>query len=318
MILAAGLGMRFRPLTLTRPKVLAPVQHRPLLHWLVDYLRGAGAEALIINAHHLNRMLVDHVRDEDFGIPVQVRVERRLLDTGGAIRNVADFWDGRPFVVVNGDILSSVDLQGVLASHTRSGAAATLVLTDEPRFNCVQVGGDGRIAGFSGRAGSSLAFTGIQVLDPSVLEAIPAGAVVSIIDSHRRLIAAGRPVMGHQAAGGFWRELGTPLRYLDVHRELFQMEQAPLPGLEVGGKPVLHPSVRLGAGVQFTGMACIGAGSILEDGVRVEESILWDQVRVKAGCCIRNSIVTDGVVVRESVEDAVIVAEGAWDMGCEM
>ncbi|HYA03445.1 MAG TPA: sugar phosphate nucleotidyltransferase, partial [Syntrophobacteria bacterium] len=104
MILAAGLGTRLRPLTLSRPKVLMPVQNRPLLHWVLNYLKREGAEAVVLNAHHLSHILIAHVSAQDFGIPVQVRAEGKLLGTGGGIRNVADFWDHRPFVVMNGDI----------------------------------------------------------------------------------------------------------------------------------------------------------------------------------------------------------------------
>ncbi|NIQ87975.1 MAG: NTP transferase domain-containing protein, partial [Deltaproteobacteria bacterium] len=132
MILAAGLATRLRPLTLSRPKVLVPVQNRPLLDWLVAYLGAGGAEEVIVNTYHLSEKLIEYVESADFPIPVNLRVEKTLLGTGGGIRNVMDFWDHRPFVVINGDILSAIDLQGVLRSHEDSGASVTLVLKDEP------------------------------------------------------------------------------------------------------------------------------------------------------------------------------------------
>ena len=105
-----GYGTRLRPLTLTRPKVLAPVQNRPLLHWLIDYLLASGAEAIVVNAHHLSELLVGYLEAQDFGVPVEVRTEKEIMGTGGGIRNVSDFWDDRPFVVVNGDVLTSIDI----------------------------------------------------------------------------------------------------------------------------------------------------------------------------------------------------------------
>jgi NDP-sugar pyrophosphorylase family protein len=310
MILAAGLATRLRPLTLTRPKVLIPVQGRPLLHWLVEYLWFGGAEEIIVNGYHLSEKLLDYVDREDFPIPVHLRIEETLLGTGGGIRNVADFWDDRPFVVVNGDILSSIDLQELLSSHESSGATVTLVLKDEPRFNGVQVAEDGRILGFRGGADQHLAFTGIQVMDPRVLASIPADAPISIIDTYLDLISSGGKVMAHVVKEQFWRELGSPERYLHVHQEFSQMQSAPVPGLPVGAEPVVHESARLGPGVRLDGMVCIGADCDLENGAVVQESVIWDQVQVRAGCSVRDCIIGDGVVVTESLKGVVIGSEG--------
>ncbi|HVO82915.1 MAG TPA: NDP-sugar synthase [Syntrophobacteria bacterium] len=311
MILAAGLGTRLRPLTFSRPKVLMPVQNRPLLHWLIDYLRGAGAEAVILNAHHLSEVLAAHLASRDLGIPVQVRVEGALLGTGGGIRNVADFWDRRPFVVMNGDILSAIDLQRVIRGHLQNQAVATLVLTDEPQFNQVQVGADGRILRFKdGPPEASLAFTGIQVVSPEVLDVIPTQGTSSIIQAYERLIAVGRRVMAHVVRGEYWRELGEVTRYLAVHQEFSRLEKSPIPGLRTGPGAIVHPSARVGKSVRLAGTVCLGADCEVSDGATVEGSILWDRVKVGPGCSVRRSIIGDGVELRESVRDAVVVREG--------
>jgi len=310
MILAAGLGTRLRPLTFSRPKVLMPVQNRPLLYWLLDYLRGAGAEAVILNAHHLSGVLAAHLASHDLGIPVQVRVESALLGTGGGIRNVADFWDHRPFVVMNGDILSAIDLQAVMRGHLQSRAVATLVLTDEPRFNQVQIGADGRILRFKdGPPDASLAFTGIQVVSPEVLDVIPPQGASSIIQSYERLIAVGRRVMAHVVRGEYWRELGEVTRYLAAHQEFSRLGKSPIPGLQAGPGAIVHPSARMGKSVRLAGTVCIGADCVVGDRATVEESILWDRVKVGPGCSVRSSIIGDGVELRESVRDAVVVKE---------
>jgi len=310
MILAAGLATRLHPLTLSRPKVLVPVQNRPLLDWLVAYLCSGGAEEVIVNTYHLSEKLIEYIERSDFPIPVHLRVEKTLLGTGGGIRNVTDFWDQRPLVVVNGDILSAIDLQAVLRSHEDSGAAVTLVLKDEPLFNGVKVASDGRILGFSGGLEQQLAFTGIHVLERRVLAGIPAGTPSSIIDCYLQLIARGEKVMAHVVEDEFWRELGSLHGYLHMHEELFQMSRAPVPGLQVDGKAVVHESARLGSGVHFDGMVCIGAGCDLEHGVGIQRSVIWEQVTIGSGCSIRDSIIGDGVVVTDSLEGAVVGAEG--------
>jgi len=310
MILAAGLATRLRPLTLSRPKVLVPVQNRPLLDWLVAYLWAGGAEEVMVNTYHLSEKLIEYVERSDFPIPVHLRVEKTLLGTGGGIRNVMDFCDQRPFVVVNGDILSAIDLQGVLRSHEDTGATVTLVLRDEPLFNGVQVARDGRILGFSGGPGQHLAFAGIHVLERRVLAGIPADIPSSIIDCYLHLIARGEKVMAHVVQDEFWRELGSLNGYLQMHEELFQMSSPPLPGLQVDGKAVVHESALLGSGVHLDGMVCIGAGCDLEHEVRVERSVIWEQAAIRSGCSIRDSIIGDGVLVTESLEGVVTGSEG--------
>ena len=310
MILAAGLGTRLRPLTLSRPKVLVPVQNRPLLHWLVEYLWSAGAEEVIVNAYHLSEELSDYIEREDFPIPVHIRVEEILLGTGGGIRNVLDFWDNRPFVVINGDILSGIDLQEIISSHIRSDATVTLGLIDEPRFNGVKIANDGRILGFRGGSDQGLAFTGIHVLNPRVLAGIPVKTPISIIDCYLQLIADDAKVMAHVVKEQFWRELGSLDGYLQVHQELFRMKTAPIPGLQVARKPVVHESALIGAGVRLNGMVCIGAECDLSNGVLVQESVIWNQAVVKADCSIVDSIIGDGVEVTESLEGEAMAAQG--------
>jgi len=294
-----------------------PVQNRPLLLWLVDYLSSAGAEEIIVNAHHLAEKVVEYIRNAHFPIPVQIRVEKTLLDTGGGIRNVLDFWDDRPFVVINGDILSSIDLQEVFKIHQRSGAIATLVLKDDPRFNVVRVADDGRIRSFTGGGEGHLAFTGIQILSPRVLSTIPAGVPVSVIDCYLQLISTGEKVMAYVAKDGYWRELGSLPSYLRVHQELFQMEKAPLQGLQVGGRPVVDESTRVGTDTRFDGMVCIGAESKLNSRVTIEGSVIWDQVQIGSGCSIRESIVGDGVVVMGSLEGVALGVEGRTQVTAE-
>ena len=315
MILAAGLATRLRPLTLSRPKVLVPVQNRPLLDWLVAYLWAGGAEEVIINTYHLSEKLIEYVERSEFPIPVHLRVEKTLLGTGGGIRNVMDFLDHRPFVVINGDILSAIDLQGVLRSHEDSGATVTLVLKDEPLFNGVKVASDGRILGFSGGSEKHLTFTGIHVLERRVLAEIPADIPSSIIDCYLRLIAGGEKVMAHVVEDEFWRELGSLNGYLQMHEEFFRMSQTPVPGLQVDGEAVVHESARLGSENHFDGMVCIGAGCALEHGVRIQRSVLWEQVTIGSGCSIRDSILGDGVVITESLEGVVIGSEGRKELG---
>ena len=115
--------------------------------------------------------------------------------------------------------------------------------------------------------------------------------------------------MAHVVRGEYWREIGEVTRYLAVHQEFSRFGNSPIPGLQAGPGAIVHPSARMGKRARLVGTVCVGAGCDVADGATVQESILWDRVRMRAGCSVRNSIIGDGVELRESVQDAVIVAE---------
>jgi aminoglycoside/choline kinase family phosphotransferase/choline kinase len=220
LILAAGLGTRLRPYTLATPKPLFTVAGRPLLEILIGNLAQAGCEAVGVNTHHLPGPIEAFIAARRFGIPVRLRHEPAILGTGGAIRNWADFWDQRPFMVVNADIYTTIDLRQVYGFHLRHRPAATLVLVDDPEFNTVSVDADGRVMGFaesrhSAPAGA-LTFTGIQVLDPVVLDYLPQRGFCHSIDAYRAMIAAGLTVQALVPDRGQWKDIGTPERYREV------------------------------------------------------------------------------------------------------
>jgi len=223
LILAAGLGTRLLPYTRMRPKPLFPLAGRPLLERHILQLREAGCEAVIVNTHHLPEQIEAFIASGRWGIPVVARREPAILGTGGAIRNVRDFWDERPFFVINADICHAVDLRRVYAFHLREGPAATLALADDAEFNSVTVDPAGRIREFAPSPSAALAgaltFTGIQVLDPSVLEYIPAEGASPSIEAFRAMIADGRDVRGFIAAHATWMDLGAPERYRRAARE---------------------------------------------------------------------------------------------------
>jgi aminoglycoside/choline kinase family phosphotransferase len=223
LILAAGLGTRLLPHTALVPKPLFPLAGRPLLEYHIRNLCTAGCEAVMVNTHHLHEQIEAFLSASRFDIPVSTRWEPDILGTGGAIRNVRDFWDNRPFFVINADIFTAIDLGDVYAFHLRNRPAATLVLADHPEFNTVSIDAAGRILSFAAStaqaAAGALTFTGIQVLDPAVLDYIPADGFANSIDAFRAMIADGRDVRGFSATPEDWMDVGTPDRYRRIARE---------------------------------------------------------------------------------------------------
>ena len=220
MILAAGYGTRLRPYTDHTPKPLFSIAGRPLLDVIIDQLQKAGCKAVIINTHHLNHKIEAFLAAQNYSLEVNTRFEPQILGTGGAIKNVADFWDNQPFMVVNADIVAEIDLAEVYRAHCRHHPPATLVLCDDPAFNSVAVRQNKWISGFYDRADGSqqspddlLTFTGIQVLEPQVLNYIPENSFYSSIDAFKQILAGGKRLGAFIAPKNRWQDIGTPENY---------------------------------------------------------------------------------------------------------
>ena len=209
-----------RPYTDHTPKSLFPVAGRPLLDLIIEKLKEAGCRAVIINTHHLHRQVEDFVAAQNYGFDVRTRYEPEILGTGGAIKNVADFWDDQPFMVINADIVTDINLQTVYSAHCRYHPLATLVLCDNPTFNSVAVEQNKWITAFHPPADRTarssdglLTFTGIQVLEPQVLDYIPRNRFYSSIDAFKKILAEGKKLGAFIAPGDSWQDVGTPRNY---------------------------------------------------------------------------------------------------------
>ncbi len=223
LVLAAGFGTRLKPYTETLPKPLFPLNGETFLERTLRQLASGGCTGVMVNTHHLHDQIEAFVKTRRFGIPVSTCHEPEILETGGAIRNVRHFFDDGPFMVVNGDIITDMDYAGVFAFHKGHGGPVTLVLHDCPEFNNVTVDKDHRILGFHlketpAEAASVLAFTGVQVIDPGVIDLIPEGPSSSI-DLYRRLIAEKTPVKALVLKAPYWRDMGSPDKYSAVCME---------------------------------------------------------------------------------------------------
>jgi len=287
MILAAGLGTRLLPLTASRPKALMPVVNKPVIGRIIEYLRRFGITQIIVNAHHHHEQLIDYLdRGRPFGLEIEVRVEPEILGTGGGIRNTEDFWDKAPFPVINGDILTSINLYEVYESHVSSGALATMVLHDREPFNQITIDHDCRITDIAqGNMPGRLAFTGIHFVQPEFLPNIPKGEFSDIIACYREMIRSGGPIKAYVARGHYWFDVGTIEAYVEANKKLLKEPFA-----------IAH-DCSIGPGARLEQWAVLGRGTALEKDVRIGRSILWEQVLLKEGTRIMDSIVTSSRVV---------------------
>jgi NDP-sugar pyrophosphorylase family protein len=299
MVLAAGLGLRMRPLTLLRAKPVLPVLNRPLLHWTLELLARHGVDDVMINLHHLPQTITGLVGDgRRFGLRVAYSRERTLLGTAGGPRQVRDYLGSAPFLLVNGDMAFEFDLSALVARHRASGARATLALKPNPdprHYGSVVTGRDGRVRSLVGlpreAKGRVSLFTGVHVLDPALLDRLPPGRSDTVRDLYPRLVEEGERVMGVRVRGA-WYDLSSPSLYL--------ASQAALLGSGFGGigrrKRLVHPTARVAPGARIS-RSVVGPGTVVAEGAWLEGSALWAGARVGRGARIRDSILADGVEI---------------------
>ena len=291
MILAAGLGTRLRPYTEVRPKPLFPVAGRSLLAITLERLRQAGFDSVVVNAHHLREQVTAALAD-DVKKGVIVQEEEIILGTGGGLRRAMPHFGSDPLLVTNGDIYHTIDLAQVYRTHQESGAAVTLVLHHEPRFNKVAVGSDGSVLGFGPEVDTDLprlAFTGIHVIDPAILAEIPPDSFFDIIDCYRNLIRDGGDVRAMIVDNHFWTDMGTPADYLALHADLLNGN---VPGVKVPQAPFcISPSAVVGSDLRMQGWAVVGDKARIGDRVSLERVVVWDGATVPSGSTLSDMIV---------------------------
>ncbi|MBK7976702.1 MAG: NDP-sugar synthase [Deltaproteobacteria bacterium] len=219
LVLAAGKGERLRPLTSTVPKPLVEVAGRPLIAHALGWLRHFGVREVAINLHHLGDQIRAAVGDGSaYGVSVHYSEEPEILGTGGAIRQLAGWLADGPFVVANADIVHGVDLAALAELHHASGSLATLALRPDPesaRYGEIFIDGTGRIVSFLDEPPrrdelEALMFTGVQIVEPSIVPRIPwPGASSSTAHLYRPLVREGAPLYGLRY-DGYWSDAGTP------------------------------------------------------------------------------------------------------------
>jgi NDP-sugar pyrophosphorylase family protein len=311
VILAGGEGTRLRPLTLTTPKPVVPVVDRPFLRHQIDLLVRAGVTEIVFSLayqpQHIEAVFGD---GSAFGLAIRYAVEETPLGTGGAVKNAEPLLDART-VVLNGDILTDLDLAGVIAAHERAGAAATLVLAPVPNpaaYGLVETDGSGRVGRFIEKPDPSQITTntinaGIYILETRILELMPQGVPHSIERAFfPALLARGDLVRAH-VHRGYWIDIGTPEKYLQVHRDILggafpvRLEGSPSSG------GWIHAGARVEEGARLQGPFYLGPGCRIAAGAEIgPQAVLVAEVKAEGGAHVRDSVVWAGTEIAPEAE----------------
>jgi mannose-1-phosphate guanylyltransferase len=310
VVLVGGEGTRLRPLTETTPKPLLPLVDRPILDHVLDHLVVHGVREVIMSSPYLEETFHPFIRSRD-GVPSITWVtEREPLGTGGAIVSVLDLIGDEPFLALNGDVLTDLDLGALRASHEIRAAGVSIALhgVDDARaFGLVETERDGRVTTFREKPSDPIPGdinAGTYLLDPAALRTWEAGRTISIeTEIFPALIGTGVPVFGF-LADAYWLDLGTPAQYIQAHVDLLagrfegRSYEAPWIGPEatVDHGAALTPAVAVGPGGRVGPGASLNAavllpGAVVEEGAVVERSVVGTGALIGRGATVLDTVV---------------------------
>ncbi len=333
VILVGGQATRLRPLTINTPKAIVPVLNTPFLEHVIDHLRRHGVTDIILAQHHLAGPIESYLGDGSrLGVRITYIIEDGPRGTAGAIKNVEGHLDGS-FLVMNGDIFTDLDVTAMVGFHRRHQALATIALTpveDPTAYGLIEADADDRVTRFLEKPELSEITTnminaGTYVLEPEVLGRIASGVAVSIErETFPLLVEGGQPVFAFPSSG-YWMDMGTPEKYLQLHRDLLGGKSAwyaPPPGREVltgercqvdptaqiAGPVIIGNDCTVGPEVHIVGPVVIADGCTIGEGSVVTDSIIWRDVHLEEGVKLIRSMVADSCTLGSDavIEDSVL------------
>lgn len=294
------MGTRLRPLTTNTPKPIVPVLNRPFLLFQIENLLRAGILNIALSISHQSEKIEQILGDgSEFGVDLRFVTEPTPLGTAGAcrfaIRNQSD-----AIIVLNGDILTDIDVSRMIEFHREKGAAATIALfavEDPSRYGVVVTDGDLRVRQFvekpNGTAAAKLASStinaGIYILAPEIVDLIPSNRSISFeYDIFPEILSRGLPFYGYVLDGYYWRDIGSPQSYLAAHHDLLAGTVGGVEGLPLReGAVVDDPD----------GRSVIGPDCIISPDATVINSVLGPGVQVEEKAVIENSVVWANTLV---------------------
>jgi mannose-1-phosphate guanylyltransferase len=311
VVLVGGEGTRLRPLTLSTPKQMLPVAGRTVIERVLEHLARHGIDEVVLSlGYKPDAFLEAFPEGRCAGVRLKYAVESSPLDTAGAIRFAADQGGvgDETFLVVNGDVLTEIDISDLVRFHRDREAEATIALTpveDPSRFGVVPVDANGKVEAFiekppASQAPTNMINAGIYVLEPSFLERVPPGKKVSVerevfpaVVRDGRLYALGSDAL--------WTDMGTPEKYLEANLAWAKREGA------LSERPEgAHPLASVANSV-------VCADARIEEGARVHEAVVLQGARVRSGATVRRSVLGRNVEVGlGAVVDALSVLGDGW------
>jgi len=319
VILVGGKATRLMPLTCNIPKGLVPVLNVPFLEHVVRNLTKHRIKDIILAQGYLAQPIESYLGDgSQFGAKISYVAEDTPKGTAGAVKNVESYLSDEPFLVLNGDIFTDLNITAMIAFHQEMKAMATIALTpvDDPTsYGLIETDSEGKAIRFLEKPGwnevtTNMINAGTYILEPDVLAQIPARKEVSIErETFPKLLARGKPIYAYPSSD-YWIDIGTPEKYLQLHRDLLigKCQHCPIaPGEEVliGEQCDIHPTAlikgpvvigancSIGQQAKLIGPVVIGDGCTILGGSVIEDSVIWRNSRLGPRVSLKKSIVAD-------------------------
>jgi mannose-1-phosphate guanylyltransferase len=304
VILAGGVGTRLKPLTYKRPKPLIPIAGEPCVDYVIKSLVSAGFTKIVVTTGYMSDTLIKSIGDgKKFGASILYAFEEIPAGTAGAVKNVEEFLD-KTFVVASGDVLADVDIKALYEYHQKKNAVATMALTEvanPTEFGIVGLDDDNRIVKFKEKPKeeevfSNLINAGIYILEPEVLDYIPANQMFDFSKNvFPLLLENDKPIFGAPISG-LWMDIGRPHDLLSatfgvVERTGSEMN---IEGVETEGKIIMGEGVVIEPNVKIKGPCFIGSNTEIGRNGVLDSACIYENVRIDRGVTIQNSIVMSG------------------------
>lgn len=294
-ILAAGLGERLKPITNTTPKPLLPILGKPMLQLVIEKMTGLPVKNIAINLHYMKDEIQSWISISGFR-NILLFPEADILGTGGALKNAEQFLDTGAFIVHNSDIISDIDIERLISHHFSSGNIATLAVHDYPKFNNVVVDDNNYIIDVENpgtsipnpdTTGKKVAYTGIGVYSPEILNFLPYG-ISHTTEAWIAAAKAGHKVQALDFTGCYWNDIGTPASYASAILDM----------LRVNGETVyIHPTVKKCSVVDMNGHIVIESKSILTKGSSLKNCIMLPGSKTEENKHYENCIFGPGFLI---------------------
>jgi mannose-1-phosphate guanylyltransferase len=329
IILAGGVGTRLRPLSCTRPKLLFPVLNKPLLDGTLEQLAKIGVNEVILATKYMAEVFMQRYGKSKHGIKLSYSIENKPMGTGGAIKYAEELiGQDEPFLVLNGDIITTINYASFIKKHNKKNAVATIALhrvEDPRRYGTVKINEKNKITQFIEKAPkkmapSNLINAGVYILEPEIFKYIPSGHSVSIEREVFPELAKENRLFGYEFKD-FWIDIGKPADYLKANRVLLEAkkENRPKTNLKMEQNiaiidPVLiSTKVRLGINSKIGPYTTIGKGTVVGRNVTIRNSVIFPNVTIEDEASIEGAIVGEGVNIGENtkISEGCIIGDNA-------
>lgn len=321
MIMAAGVGSRLDPLTKFVPKPLVPIANRPVMDILIDNLKNIGVTDVISNTFYLAEKIIERYSNSDFGINFKFIKEETLSGTAGGFKKCQFFFDKNDdILVLSADGLSNADLQKGIELHRKSGAIATIGIKQIPQeevshFGVVVTDENGFISEFQEKppvacAKSNFINTGIYIFNYKIFDYIPENTFYDFAKNvFPKLLQEG--AINTFVIKEYWTDIGTLEQYMQATQDLFlgncRFKHTPIHRTLSGN--YITETEDLPQDISFIGNNTIGKNCHTGKNVKIENSIIWDDVTIADGIKIKDSVIASGSVIENDVSGEILGAE---------